>query len=106
MTGRNRWHNRLRDGFVGEFAPRPVGDRSPALFWRLASQRHDLTQGFGANLRGFAGSGRIVETFSQRHFGQRQVLGVGPASSPFRNAAAVGSSLRGNLGIVVALHRG
>jgi hypothetical protein len=72
----------LCDGFVGQFALCPLGDRTSAVFGRLAGQGHDLTVGFGANSGGRSGARGIRQTVDDAHLAQRNVRKTQPAPPP------------------------
>ena len=82
MSWGNRGNNLATDGFVGNFAVRPMTEGASALFWVFAGQRHDLTPLLGGQGGWCAASRRIGKPEAHVGFAPSGGSAVAPALFP------------------------
>src|SRR5919206_3387228 len=98
MAWGDRGENAASDHFVGNFASRPLADRT--FFRLLARQRHDLAGLLGGDLRGPSGTRDIAEAFTDAEVRERHCLQADPAHAPTANGVDAGLQFASNLPVL------
>ncbi len=100
------WDNAPLDDFVGDFAARPLGNRSPSVFRSFTSEGHDLAALLGSDLDRAAGAWHVTKTLVQRKLGKGNGGEGEPAGAPEADGIDIKVEQAGDLRVVGAISSG